>query len=126
MHDDDGDNGDESADDGHDDSAASDALGPGVEQFQRAALDAVRAMRGLLDAAESVLADPAALESVVQSVASLARTAGEAVVGFAAGRAPTAPGGAATSDDPTSDDATSDDATSDDDSDGGFQRIRVD
>lgn len=63
-----------------------DAVQTGIEQFQRAALEAIRAGRAMLDAAESVLQDPKAAESVVRSVGSVARTATEAVSGFAAGR----------------------------------------
>jgi hypothetical protein len=78
----------------HEDSAEPDdatATGPdplqvGIEQFQRAALDAIRAGRAMLDAAESVLQDPEAAESVVRTVGAVARTATEAVSGFAAGR----------------------------------------
>lgn len=58
--------------------------GAAVEQFQRAALDAVRAARALLDAAESVIQEPAAIEAMVKTVTSVARSASEAVVGFAA------------------------------------------
>ncbi len=106
---------DDDRDHQRDESGGEDALGPGVEQFQRAALDAVRAMRAMLDAAESVLADPAAIESVVHTLTSMARTAGETVVGFAAGagRSGRAPGSGDTSPD-------------DDDGDGGFERIPVD
>ncbi len=66
--------------------AGADAVQTGIEQFQRAALEAIRAGRAMLDAAESVLQDPKAAESVVRSVGSVARTATEAVSGFAAGR----------------------------------------
>ena len=61
----------------------------GIEQFQRAALEAIRAGRAMLDAAESVLQDPKAAESVVRSVGSVVRTATEAVAGFAPGRGST-------------------------------------
>lgn len=66
--------------------AGADAVQTGIEQFQRAALEAIRAGRAMLDAAESVLQDPKAAESVVRSVGDVARTATEAVSGFAAGR----------------------------------------
>lgn len=71
-----------------DDTAATgpDPVQVGIEQFQRAALEAIRAGRAMLDAAESVLQDPKAAESVVRSVGSVARTATEAVSEFAAGR----------------------------------------
>lgn len=97
-----------------------DATGPdpvqaGIEQFQRAALEAIRAGRAMLDAAESVLQDPKAAESVVRSAGSVARTATEAVSGFAAGRwAATRPEAA---DDPEGDDPEPPD---------GFERITID
>jgi len=71
-----------------DDAAATEAdpVQVGIDQFQRAALEAIRAGRAMLDAAESVLQDPKAAESIVRSVGSVARTATEAVSGFAAGR----------------------------------------
>ncbi len=105
---------DDDRDQQRDDPGVADPLGPGVEQFQRAALDAVRAMRAMLDAAESVLADPAALESVVHTFTSLAKSAGETVVGFAAGagRHGPVPG--------------TDGASPDDGGDEGFERIPVD
>ncbi|MGK2930849.1 MAG: hypothetical protein ACSLFO_14890 [Acidimicrobiales bacterium] len=86
-----------------------------MDQFQKAALDAVRAARALLDAAESLIKDPAAIESMVQTVTHLARSAGETVVGFAAGAR----------------DAVAEDGTpSGDDPDGGpdrgYERIHVD
>ena len=56
-----------------------------VEQFQRAALDAVKAARALLDAAESVIQEPAAIEAMVKTVSSVAKSATEVVAGFAAG-----------------------------------------
>lgn len=62
-----------------------DALAAGVEQFQRAALEALRAARSMLDAAESIVQDPKAIESVISSVAGLARDATSAVAGFATG-----------------------------------------
>ena len=95
-----------------------DAAAAGVEQFQKAALDAVRAARAMLDAAESVIKDPAALDSVVRTMATLARSAGETVVGFAAGAS-----GAGRAADPDGDEAGGGSA---DDPDTGFERIRVD
>ena len=56
--------------------------GPAVEQLRRAALDAVDAARALLDAAESVIQDPAAIDAVVNTVGAITRTATEAVAGF--------------------------------------------
>lgn len=99
--------------------AGADAVQAGIEQFQRAALEAIRAGRAMLDAAESVLQDPGAAESVVRSVGSVARTATEAVAGFAAGRwnppraEPEEPAGAAGADE-------------DPDPPDGFERITVD
>lgn len=82
-----------------------------MNQLQTAALEAVRAARALLDAAESVIKDPAAIESMVGTVTDLARSAGETVVGFAAGARE------ATAEQPS---------PPDDESDGGFERIHVD
>lgn len=75
------------------------AAGPGVdglggvavEQFQRAALDAVRAARALLDAAESVIEEPAALEAMVKTVTAVAKSAADAAAGFMASSARVAP-----------------------------------
>ena len=78
-----------------------------VEQFQRAALDAVKAARALLDAAESVIQEPAAIEAMVKTVSSVAKSASDVVAGFASGAG--APSSAP------------DDAGSD-----GFEHIRVD
>ena len=62
---------------------ADEALQAGIEQLQRAALEAIRAGRALLDAAETVLQQPGAAEQVVRTVADVARTATETVVGLA-------------------------------------------
>lgn len=94
--------------------SGSDAVQAGIEQFQRAALEAIRAGRAMLDAAESVLQDPGAAESVVRSVGSIARTATDAVAGFAAGRWPT-PGAA----------GGTDGTDGDEDPPEGFERISV-
>lgn len=59
--------------------------GAAAEQFRQAALEAVRAARAMLDAAEAVIRDPSTLDSVVRTVAGVARTATETVSGFAAG-----------------------------------------
>lgn len=88
------------------------AGGAAIEQFQRAALDAVRAARALLDAAESVIQEPAAIEAMVDTVASVAKTATDAVAGFAAS-------GMARSSGVGSDD-------DEDDPPGGFEHISVD
>jgi len=61
-----------------------DPLQAGLEQFQRAALEAIRAGRAVLDAAEALVQDPRAAEQVVRTVTDVARTAGEVVTGFAA------------------------------------------
>ena len=95
------------------DRSAPDPAAAGLEQFQRAALEAIRAGRAMLDAAESILQDPAAAEAVVRSVGAVARNATEAVAGFAAGRWPT----------PGADGAPDD--TSDEDPPDGFERISV-
>jgi hypothetical protein len=96
------------------DGDAADPVQTGIDQFQRAALEAIRAGRAMLDAAESILEDPAAAEAVVRSVGTVARNATEAVAGFATGRWPTpraTPG--AEPDDP------------DEDRPDGFERISV-
>jgi hypothetical protein len=69
--------------DEHDEAAG----GAAAEQFRQAALEAVRAARAMLDAAEAVIRDPSTLDSVVRTVAGVARTATETVSGFAAGAA---------------------------------------
>lgn len=96
--------------------SGADAVQAGIEQFQRAALEAIRAGRAMLDAAETVLQDPKAAESVVRSVGSVARTASEAVSGFATGRWSQGRG-----------DAVPDGAADEDpDVPDGFERITVD
>lgn len=95
------------------DGDAADPVQAGIDQFQRAALEAIRAGRAMLDAAESILQDPAAAEAVVRSVGTVARNATEAVAGFATGRWP-APG-------PTPDP----DPDADEDPPDGFERISV-
>ena len=89
----------------------------GIEQFQKAALEAIRAGRAMLDAAESVLQDPDAAESVVRSVGDMARTATQAVSGFAAGRWATGRPEA----DPAAEDGGEDPEPPD-----GFERITID
>lgn len=95
---------------------ATDPVAAGLEQFQRAALEAIRAGRAMLDAAESMIQDPHAAESVVRTVGAMARTATETVAGFAASRTPRGP------------DAEPDGAGTDHDEppDGGYERISVD
>lgn len=75
-------------DDSHEPGETGDAGGdrpPGVEQLQRAALEAVEAARAVLDVAESMIREPAAVEALVNTVTAMARTATESVAGFAAG-----------------------------------------
>lgn len=99
-----------------------DAVGPGAEQLQRAALEAVRAARAVLDAAESMIRDPAALDSVVRAAAGMARTATETVAGFAAAATARPEGrGADAGDQPTQGGSATDDRD-----DGGFESIRID
>ncbi len=104
-------------DDRHDHTGATGTSGAGalggaaVEQFQRAALDAVRAARALLDAAESVIQEPAAIEAMVKTVVSVAKSASDVVAGFA----------------PSPPDAADDDGDGgpDDGPDDGFEHISV-
>lgn len=76
---------DERTDPAAGDSDHADAVQAGLEQFRRAALEAIKAGRAMLDAAEAVVRDPRAAEAVIRTVGSVARTATEAVAGFAAG-----------------------------------------
>lgn len=91
--------------------------GAAAEQFRQAALEAVRAARAMLDAAETVIRDPATLETVVRTVAGVARTATETVSGFAAAAAS---GHARRDDDQPTRDAS--DPTDDDD---GYHDITI-
>lgn len=77
---------DERTDPASGDSDPADPVQAGLEQFRRAALEAIRAGRAMLDAAEAVVRDPHAADAVIRTVGSVARTATEAVAGFAAGR----------------------------------------
>lgn len=99
------------------DGADPDPVQAGIEQFQRAALEAIRAGRAMLDAAESVLQDPNAAEAVVRSVGNVARNATEAFAGFASGGWPSAR--------PSDDPADAGDDACDGDPPDGFQRIRI-
>lgn len=94
-----------------------DPLQVGLEQFQRAALEAIRAGRAMLDAAETMLQDPRAAETLVRSVTDVARTATETVAGFAARGWPARSDRGGDGDDGGPDD---------DGSAGGFERISVD
>lgn len=97
-----------------DDRTGPDPMAAGLEQFQRAALEAIRAGRAMLDAAETMLQDPKAAEHLVRSVSDVARAATETVAGFATRVRPPGPG------------AADGDAEDGDDPSGGFERIRVD
>lgn len=98
------------------DSDPADAVQAGLEQFRRAALEAIKAGRVMLDAAEAVVRDPHAAEAVIRTVGSVARTASEAVAGFAAGRS--SPDEEHGADEPAR-------GTPDDPPDDGFERISV-
>lgn len=102
----------------YDEDGADQSIGDGVEQFQRAALDAVRATRAMLDAVETVIQDPRALDSVVRTMTSFVRAAGETVVGFASGsnHAPGAAWESGGAPEPRTDDGHHH----------GFERIQVD
>ncbi|HEX4903481.1 MAG TPA: hypothetical protein VFV42_11765 [Acidimicrobiales bacterium] len=101
---------------------ADEVLQAGIEQFQRAALEAIRAGRAVLDAAESMLQHPGAAEQVVRTVAEVARSATETVAGLA-GRGWAARSSPAGADDPGADDPGDDDP--DEGPPPGFQRISV-
>lgn len=107
---------DERTDPASGDSEHADAVQAGLEQFRRAALEAIKAGRAMLDAAEAVVRDPQAAEAVIRTVGSVARTATEAVAGFAAGRG--APGQEGGADEPGR-------GTPDDPPDDGLERISV-
>lgn len=96
---------------------------PGVEAFQQVALEAVRAARAMLDAAESMIRDPATLESVISTVAGVARSATGAVVDFTTAAAPDSRRGA----DPSDGEVDPDDPAEPDDPDepGGYESIPV-
>lgn len=108
------------------DAESADAVKAGAEQFQQAALDALAAARAMIDAAESIVKEPGAVESLVVTITDLARTGTEAVSKMAAdagfGRPSTqAPRRSADVPDPGGDGAP---APRDDDvADGGFESI---
>ena len=77
---------DERTDPASGDSDHADAVQAGLEQFRRAALEAIKAGRAMLDAAETVVRDPRAAEAVIRTVGTVARSATEAVAGFTARR----------------------------------------
>jgi hypothetical protein len=110
---------DEPTDPASGDPEPADAVQAGIEQFRRAALEAIRAGRAMLDAAEAVVRDPQAAEAVVRTVGAVARSATETVAGFAAGRSGAADGAASSA-------ADGEGTGSDDPPDDGFERISVD
>jgi hypothetical protein len=80
-----------------------DGLADGIEHLQAAAKEVIRAGRSLLDAAEGLIEDPAALQGIVGTLGSLAQLAAQGLRDAA--------GGHGDGDDP--------------DDDGKVQRIRV-
>ena len=58
-----------------DDASARDDLADGVEHLQAAARELIRAGRSLLDAAEGLVEDPAALQGLVGTLATLGQAA---------------------------------------------------
>lgn len=99
------------------DATATDPLQAGLAQFQRAALEAIGAARLMLEAAEVIVRDPAAVEAALGTVAGLARTATETVSSLAADVRNRS--GSAPADHPP--DVPSDGQSAD----GGFERIVV-
>lgn len=92
-----------------------------MEQFQRAALEAVRAARSMLDAAEAVLADPKGQQMVIDSLSAIGRVGAEAVGGLLHNAASmTRPSGG-----PSKADASSAGPHDADDGDDGVERITV-
>ncbi len=110
---------DERTDAASGDADHADAVQAGLEQFRRAALEAIKAGRAMLDAAEAVVRDPQAAEAVIRTVGSVARMATETVAGFAAGR-----GGHDHGDDEDAEERGR--SAPDDPPDDGFERISVD
>lgn len=114
--------------DAHDPDASGDAS-PGVDQLQQAALDAVAAVRALLDAAESVIRDPDAIQAVTGTIVDVANSAvevmGDAVRRTAQGAASYGPfrSGPADSAEPDGEDA--DAAEPRPSTDGGYHGIEV-
>lgn len=64
-----------------------------IEQLQRAALEAIRTGRMILDAAEAIVQDPRTVELLLRTVTDLARAAGETVATVAARTCPGRPDG---------------------------------
>jgi hypothetical protein len=58
----------------------------GVEHLQAAAREVIKATRSLLDAAEELVDDPAAVQSIVGSIASVAQAAAGRLRGEGGGR----------------------------------------
>lgn len=94
------------------------AVAAGVDHLQRAAHEALAAVRSLLDAAERVIDDPATLQAVLGTLGAVARSATETVTSMAA-QATAAPQRA---DGTGSRDEGGAGGGGDD---GGFERIRV-
>lgn len=94
---------DGSEDHAPEDHAPEDHAREGLEHLQAAAREVIQATRSLLDAAEELVEDPSAVQSVVASVAAVAQAAAARLRGS---------GGGARPDD-------------DDDGDGRVQHIRV-
>lgn len=105
------------------DDTDAESLTPGVEQLQRAALEAVHAARAVLDVAESMIREPAAVEAMINTVSAMARTATESFSGFASGMAANQASrhGARENDEPHGSDV--DPESDDDPDDGTYQRI---
>lgn len=87
-----------------------DPVQEGLAHFQRMATEALAAARAMIDAAEAVVADPKALEAMVNTVAAVARSATDSVATMATGMT-----GAGSAQRPGDDDGSD-----------GFERIRVD
>lgn len=63
----------------------------GLEHLQAAAREVIRATRSLLDAAEELVEDPAAVQSVVSTIASVAQAAAGRLRADVHGRRPARP-----------------------------------
>jgi hypothetical protein len=70
-----------------------DNLADGVEHLQTAAKELIRATRSLLDAAEGLVEDPAALQGLLGSLGSLAAVAANRLKTDLGGSGPDADGG---------------------------------
>lgn len=81
-----------------------DEVSAGIEQFQKAALDALAAARAMLDAAETIVSEPKAVEALIGTIGDAARTATHTLAGFAAGAAQAATARRHDGDEPDDDD----------------------